>query len=103
LAPYDLRQMVYAFAIILAAAAIYVGVLMVRSDAAARRHIAVSNQNDVLGGTLVALGTILIMLVGMATLGPWREHSPKAFPVHITDLQAPISEAERDALKRSNP
>jgi hypothetical protein len=102
LARYDLRLMVYAFAIILAAAAIYVGVLMVRSDAAARR-IAVPHQNGPLGGLLVVLGTILIMLVGMATLGPWREPAPRAFPVHIVDLQSPISEAERDALKRSSP
>jgi len=95
--------MVYAFAIILAAAAIYVGVLMVRSDAATRRRIIASNQNGPLGGLLVVLGTVLITLVGMATLGPWREPSPRAFPVHIVDLQSPISEAERDALKRSSP
>ena len=103
MAHYDLSQLVYAFAIILAVPAIYVGVLMVRSDATAHGRITVSNQNGLLGGMLVVLGTILIMLVGMATLGPWREPSPRAFPVRIVDLQAPISEAERDALKRPNP
>jgi hypothetical protein len=102
-AHYDLSQLVYAFAIILAAPAIYVGVLMVRSDVAARRRITVSNQNGLLGGMLVVFGTILILLVGMATLGPWREPSPSAFPIHIVDLQSPISEAERNELKRSNP
>jgi hypothetical protein len=103
LAHYDLSQLVYAFAIILAAPAIYVGVLMVRSDVEAHRRIAVSHQNGLLGGMLIVFGTILILLVGMATLGPWREPSPRAFPVHIVDLQAPISEAERNALKHSNP
>ena len=103
LAPYDLHQLVYAFAIILAAAAIYVGVLMVRNDPTGSRHITISNQNGLLGGVLVVLGAILITLVGMATLGPWRENSPRAFPVHIVDLQSPISEAERNALKQSSP
>ncbi len=100
LAPYDLHQLVYAFAIILAVAAIYIGVLMVRAGATGRRHITVSGPNGVLGGMLAAFGTVLILLVGMATVGPWRDHSPRAFPVHIIDLQAPISEAERDALRR---
>ena len=99
LAPYDLHQLVYAFAIILAVAAIYIGVLMVRAGVAGRRRIVISGSNGMLGGMLAAFGTVLILLVGMATVGPWREHSPRAFPVHILDLQAPISEAERDALK----
>jgi hypothetical protein len=103
LAPYDLRQLVYACAIILAASAIYVGILMVRADAAGRRRITASDQNGLLGGMLVVFGTILMVLVGMVTLGPWREQSPGVFPVHIVDLQSPISEAERDALKRPNP
>jgi len=101
LAPYDLHQLVYAFAVILAIAAIYVGVLMLRGESG--RLVTVSGHNGVLGGVLAVAGTILIVLVGMATLGPWREHSPRAFPVHIIDLQAPISQAERDALKRPNP
>jgi hypothetical protein len=102
LASYDLRQLVYVSAVILAAAAIYVGVLMARSDEAGHR-ITLSNQGGLLGGMLVVFGTILIMLVGMATLGPWREHTPGVFPIHIIDLQSPISEPERNALKRSNP
>jgi hypothetical protein len=103
LAPYDLHQLVYAFAVILAAAAIGVGVLMARGDPAPHRRIAVSRRNGLLGGTLVVLGAVLITLVGMATLGPWREPSPGVFPVHIADLQAPISQPERDALRRTNP
>jgi len=103
LAPYDLHQLVYAFAVILAAAAIYVGVLMLRGDPAAHRRIAVSRRNGALGGTLIVLGAILVTLVGMATVGPWREPSPGVFPVHIVDLQAPISQAERDALKQASP
>jgi hypothetical protein len=39
----------------------------------------------------------------MATLGPWREHSPRVFPVHVMDLQQPISQAEREALRRQSP
>jgi hypothetical protein len=103
LAPYDLHQLVYAFAVILAAAAIFAGVLMARGDATIHRRLTVSRQNGILGGMLVVLGAILITLVGMATLGPWREPSPGVFPVHVADLQAPISEAERDALRRTNP
>jgi len=103
LAVYDLHQLVFAFAIILALAAIYVGILMVRADMAGGRRLAARHDNGVLGGLLAVFGAILIVLVGMATLGPWREHPAKAFPVHILDLQAPISAAERDALKRNGP
>jgi len=100
LAVYDLHQLVYAFGVILALGAIYVGILMVRADVSGGRRLTASHENGVLGGMLAAFGTILILLVGMATLGPWHEHGPRAFPVHVIDLQSPISEAERDALKR---
>ena len=103
MAPYDLHQLVYGFAIILAIGAIYVGVLMVRSGSTGQRPISLSGQDGVLGGVLAAFGAILIVLVVMATLGPWREAPPRAFPVHIIDLQAPISRAERDALKQPGP
>ena len=103
LAPYDLHQLVYAFAIVLAIAAIYVGVLMVRADISGGRRLSARHDNGLLGGLLAVFGTILIVLVAMATLGPWREHSPRAFPVHILDLQQPISQPEREALMRDNP
>ena len=103
LARYDLHQLVYGFAVILAVAAIYVGFLMVRSGVTGRRPISLSGQDGVLGGVLAAFGAVLILLVAMATLGPWREPSPQAFPVHIMDLQQPISQAERDALKSPTP
>jgi hypothetical protein len=103
LAPYDLHQLVYAFAVVLAVAAIYVGILMVRADVTGGRRITTSGHNGVLGGILAVCGAILIVLVAMATVGPWREHSPRAFPVHIIDLQQPISAAERDALRHPSP
>jgi len=99
LAPYDLQQLVYAFAVILAVAAIFMGVLLVRAGVSGRRRVVIAGPNGLLGGMLAAFGAALILLVGMATVGPWREHEPRAFPVHILDLQAPISEAERNALK----
>jgi hypothetical protein len=99
LAAYDLHQLVYAFAIILAVAAIYVGILMVRADVSGGRRLAPSHDNGVLGGILAVVGAVVIVLVAMATVGPWREHTPPAFPVHIMDLQQPISQAERQALK----
>jgi len=103
LAAYDLHQLVYAFAIILAIAAIYVGLLMVRADVTGGRRLAPSHDNGVLGGILAVFGAVVIVLVAMATVGPWRERSPRAFPVHIMDLQQPISEAERQALKQPAP
>ncbi len=87
----------------MAAAAVYVGILVVRDDVAGRRDVTVSNQGGLLGGTLVVFGTVLIILVGLATLGPWREPPPTVFPVHIIDLYSPISQAERDALKQATP
>ena len=103
LAPYNLHQLVYAFGVILAVAAIYVGILMIRADTSGGRRLAPSHDNGVLGGVLAAFGAVLIVLVGMATLGPWREPAPRTFPVHIMDLQQPISQAERQALKHSTP
>ena len=103
LAAYDLHQLVYAFAVILAAAAIYVGILMVRADVSGGRRLAPSHDNGVLGGLLAVFGAVVIVLVAMATVGPWRERSPKAFPVHIMDLQQPISEPERQALRHQGP
>jgi hypothetical protein len=103
LAVYDLHQLVYAFAVILAVAAIYVGILMMRADVSGGRRLAPSHDNGVLGGILAVCGAGLIVLVAMATVGPWREHSPRAFPVHIMDLQQPISEPEREALRHPAP
>ena len=103
LAVYDLHQLVYAFAVILAVAAIYVGILMVRADISGGRRLAPSHDNGVLGGILAVFGAVLIVLVAMVTVGPWREHSPRAFPVRIIDLQQPISQAEREALKQPAP
>jgi len=103
LAPYDLHQLVYAFAIILAIAAIYVGILMVRGDATGGRRMTAHNQNGLLGGVLTFFGAAVIILVAMATVGPWREPSPRVFPVHVLDLQQPISAPEREALRRQAP
>jgi hypothetical protein len=103
LAVYDLHQLVYAFAIILALGAIYVGILMIRADLSGGRRLAARHDNGVLGGLLALFGAIVIVLVVLVTLGPWRERSPRAFPVHILDLQQPISQPEREALKREGP
>ena len=103
LAAYDLNQIVYVFAVILAVAAIYVGILMVRAGVSGGRRLAPSHDNGVLGGILAVFGAGVIVLVAMATVGPWRTPSPKAFPVHIMDLQQPISEAERQANRRPSP
>jgi hypothetical protein len=101
LAAYDLHQLVYTFAVILALAAIYVGILMLRPDSGSR--LAGPRHDGLLGFVLAFFGAGVIVLVAMATVGPWREPPPRAFPVHIMDLQQPISEAERQALKHPSP
>ena len=52
--------------------------------------------NEVLGGMLSIVGGLLIAMV---TVGPWRPEPPPVFPVHIMDLQQPISQAERNAAQ----
>jgi hypothetical protein len=57
--------------------------------------------NELLGGMMSLCGGVLIAMVFMVTIGPWRERAPLPFPVHILDLQQPITRAERDAAKQS--
>jgi hypothetical protein len=75
-------------------AAMYAGVWMMRNSG---RQPVTAGGYGLLGGMLSIGGGLLIVLVFMTTVGPWRAAPPATFPVHIMDLHQPISQAERNA------
>jgi len=90
------------FGVVVGAASLYGGCRLLARDiqSAARQRGPFLNQairgpNIASGLFFAALGAILIILVAMAAVGPWREREPGPFPMHILDLTAPPAAIER--------
>jgi len=101
---FDLRQIVWTVGVVLGAVSLYGGVrLLVRGAIAAAEQrgsslgIAARRSNARSGVVLVILGAGIIVLVAMATIGPWREREKASFPMHGLDLSAPPAAIERAA------
>ncbi len=54
------------------------------------------NYETLVGAALTLIGVLLIVVVVMATKGPWRVHNPRPFPVRVMDLNRPPSDLEKN-------
>src|SRR5580658_8991111 len=106
---FDLRQLVWTFGVFVGAAILYGGVHLVRGaiPTAEQRRIALGaavRRSDAVSGTIfIIFGASLIVLVAMATIGPWRERDKEPFPVRVLDLSAPPAAIERAAPRPVPP
>jgi hypothetical protein len=61
------------------------------------------NPNLGAAGFFAGFGALLIGLVAMMTLGPWRPPEPGVFPERILDLNAPPAAIERVSPTPARP
>jgi hypothetical protein len=101
--PFDLGQLVCAFAVVVGLASLYVGLRLFARGRSAIFGPGVWASPAPVGVLLALCGVALIFMVGMTLAGPWRNHDQTQIPLRVLDLNIPPAAIERVSPPPSPP
>jgi drug/metabolite transporter (DMT)-like permease len=93
----ELQALVCGFLCVVGAASLFGGYWLFANGERAPRY------NAVVAAFFTGFGVLLIVLVFMITIGPWRHREPPVFPARIVGPYAGLSETDRGGPPLPSP